>query len=74
MLMSPVQRKYVIEILSENDFANIFSRFACERFGEIYSSDGTCKLCQHAPSLYSQYRLQKSKPCLNRVKSRFCNF
>ena len=41
MLMSPVQRKYVIEILSENDFANIFSRFACERFGEIYSSDGT---------------------------------
>ena len=41
MLMSPVQRKYVIEILSENDFANIFSRFACERFDEIYSSDGT---------------------------------
>ena len=41
MLMSPVQRTYVIEIQSENDFANILSRFACERFGEIYSSDGT---------------------------------
>ena len=41
MLMFPVQRKYVIEIQSENYFANILSRFACEHFGEIYSSDGT---------------------------------
>lgn len=72
--MSPVQRTYVIEIQSENDFANILSRFACERFGEIYSSDGTWKLCQHTPSLYSQYYLQNSKPCLNRVQSRFSNF
>ena len=45
MLRSPVQRKYVIGIQSENDIVYILSRLDCkyERFDEIYPSvsDGT---------------------------------
>ena len=43
MLRSPIQRKYVLGIQSENDIANILSRFYCEheRFDEIYPTDGT---------------------------------
>ena len=43
MLRSPVQCTYVLQIQSEKDIANIFSRLDCEyeRFDEIYPSDGT---------------------------------
>ena len=46
MLRSPVQRKYVLRIRSENDIANILSRLDCEyeRFDEIYPSDDTWSL------------------------------
>lgn len=41
MLKSPIQRKYVLHIHTENDIANILSRLDCkyERLGEIYPSD-----------------------------------
>ena len=41
--MSPVQRKYVLGIQSENDIPNILSRLDCEyeRFDEIFPSYGT---------------------------------
>ena len=43
MLRSPVQRKYVLGIKSENEIANILSRLDVEyeSFDEIYPSDGT---------------------------------
>ena len=42
MLKSPVQRRYVLQIHTKNDIANILSWLDCEyeRFGEIYPSDG----------------------------------
>ena len=42
MLKSPVQRRYVLQIHTKNDIANILSWLDCEygRFGEIYLSDG----------------------------------
>ena len=43
MLRYPVQRKYVLQIQSENDITNILSRLHSEYecFDEIYPSDGT---------------------------------
>ena len=43
MLRSPVQRKYVLGIKSENEIANILSRLDVEyeSFDESYPSDGT---------------------------------
>ena len=42
MLKSPVHRRYVLQIHTENDIVNILSRLYCEygHFGEISSSDG----------------------------------
>ena len=42
MLTSPVQRRYVLQIHTENDIANIHPRLDCEYeyFGEMYPSDG----------------------------------
>ena len=44
--MSPVQRKYVLGIQSENDIPNILSRLDSEyeRFDEIFPSYGTWSL------------------------------
>ena len=43
MLRSPVQRKYVLGIKSENEIANVLSMLDVEyeSFDEIYPSDGT---------------------------------
>ena len=46
MLRSPIQRRCILGIQSENDIANIFSKLDCEFdcFHKIYPCDGTSSL------------------------------
>ena len=72
ILRSPVQRKHVLGIQSENNIANILSRLDCEYelFDEIYHSDGTWfdhSICHDTPSSYTQHSIMRGIRYMRRL-------